>query len=173
MVSAAVDETGLERRKVSSDPCVPLRTRLFRQRVIRDLANDIAAELPVGAVTDHEAGRFDAGQIIDVELLADLGCELAERDDPTLISEDRGIVEYLALSDGQLVEAGRDQCPHRTGQSSGRDTVVGGGETGEFDEEQRVAAAAADDVRHHLLGQDLVRRPRDERRRVGRIQRVE
>ena len=98
------------------DAGVALGARLLRERLVRDLAHDIAAELPAPALDLEHPGDDEIVDETLVEVLPERFGELGEGADRSLGAEDRGVVEDRPLGRRQLVEPGRDQRPQRARQ---------------------------------------------------------
>ena len=154
VVRAEIEHGVAERFEVLVDPGVPLRPRLLRERAVRDLADDVAAELPRAALEHQQPGRVEHLEVGVVERLTQLGGELGQRQHATFDPEDRGVVEHGPLRRGELVEPSRDQGSERPGQLGGVGAVRAlGREPGELGEEQRVAAGTSGDRPQRALGQ--------------------
>ena len=97
-------------------------------------------------------------QLVEValaELLAHRLGEAGQRADRVGRAEHRRVVDDGALRCRQLVDAGGDERPQRAGQIV---AVARRGEAGQLDEEQRVPAAAGDEVGDDRLGVARCRR---------------
>ena len=146
VVGASVEGLRLGAGEVAGNPGMALCTSLFGQRVVGDFTHDVAAKTPPQPVDDEHPGRFELFEISGLERLLQRPRELAQRADVTTVAQHRGIVDHCPRRRSQLVEAGGDQRPQRSGQLVtdvfGRSRA---GQTSELDQEQRVTTTAGRD----------------------------
>ena len=116
VVGEIVERHLAERREMGRDARVALGARLLRERLVGDLADDVAAELPAPALDLEHPGDDEIVDETLVEVLPERFGELGEGAERSLGAEDRGVVEDRPLSRRQLVEPGRDQRPQRARQ---------------------------------------------------------
>ena len=123
---------------------VALRTGALGERLVGDLAHDVAAEPPPAAVELEDPVGRQLADVAGGELLLHRRGELLEGHRRAARPEHGGVVDHGPPRRRQLVEAGGDQGPQRTRQVGLRRRADRQG--GELDEEQRVAAAALDEI---------------------------
>ncbi len=144
------------------------------QRLIGDFAHDGAAEAPPVAV---DVEQPVGGQLVEVaaaELLAELLAEPLERGDGVAGAQHGGVVDDRPLRRRQLVEAGGDEGAQRPGELGV--LGAGGGQSGQLDEEQRVAAATGDELGHRpvaVVGRAALEEAADQGRRLLDAERAE
>ena len=125
------------------DAGVALGPHPLGQRLVGDLAHDGAAEAPPPAVDLEQPVGGELVEVGEVEVLAHRLAEPGERADRVRRPEHGGVVDDRPLRRRQLVDAGGDEGAQRSRQV--RHRPARGGEPGQLDEEQRVAATPIDE----------------------------
>ena len=172
MVGHGLDEFGIlldalgDRRRHTD---VALRARRLRERAVRDVAHGVGSETPPTLVVDHEEtlGR-ERRERLHGGSLAELVGEALQRAERTTRAEHRGVVDHLAFVGREAVEASLHETAQRARQGGyALAAVVAGQERGQLLEEERIAAAAVDELVHDVVGQLLADEVVEQRR--GRI----
>ena len=135
----------LDRRR---DTGVALGPRCFREHLVGDVAHRRRPEPPRGAVDLEQLGGGQGVEHRAARLLTPFVAEPFEHRPAARHAEHGGVVEHLAFARRERVEAGGDHAPQRVRQSGpGRRHGAGlGHQAGELLDEQRVPAAAQQDV---------------------------
>ena len=116
----------------------------LRERLVGDLAHDVAVEAPPVAVDVEETVGGELGEIVVVELLLHRLGEVAQGGDGVGRAEHGGVVDDGPTRRRAARRAARRSAPAAT--RAARRGVHDGRQAGHLDEEERVATAAVDEV---------------------------
>ena len=183
MVSDLIDRHPRDPAHHHRCTAMALRSYQLGECLISDLTNHVATEPPGRPVDVEQTVLVESVEIVATETLTHLGSELLQRLDGPGCPEHGSVVDDRTLRHRELVEASRDEGVQRPGER--RAGGIRLGESGEFDEEQRVAAAALEetvdqciagrltDHRSHeargvVMGQRIQRHPHGDRMVAGR-----